>query len=232
VVPQEPGTFAAAVRLPFVPSIAAHLQLCATPVDATATASRAAPEIDELTLARAVGGDTTAFRRLVEHHQRAVFALLSRMLRDPPTVEDLAQETFVRVFRGLPDLGARDRRHNVGAWILTIAARLAIDEVRRRPLRPVQELSGAPSARLVSPDPGPDREVLRLRLGRAIERAVDELAPEYRAAFLLREIHGLEYEAIAAALAIDIGTVKSRLSRARAALRQALAEYAEHHDEI
>jgi len=73
-----------------------------------------------------------------------------------------------------------------------------------------------------------DGDSLRRGIGAAIERAVNALAPEYRAAFLLREVHGLDYEAIAAALQIDLGTVKSRLGRARAALRAALAEI---HDE-
>jgi RNA polymerase sigma-70 factor (ECF subfamily) len=181
-------------------------------------------ELDELTRARAARGDRDAFRRLVERYQRPVFALLSRMLRDHTLVEDLAQETFVRVFRGLPGFGA-DGRLNLSGWILTIAARLAIDELRRRALRtePIEEAHS-----LASDDAQPDREWYRRGLAAAIERAVAELAPEYRAAFLLREAHGLEYEAIAAALHIDLGTVKSRLGRARAALRAALAEL---HDE-
>ncbi len=182
------------------------------------------PELDDLTRERAARGDREAFRALVERYQRPVFALLSRMLRDPPLVEDLAQETFVRVFRALPEFG-RDGRLRLSAWILTIAARLAIDHLRRRAFEPV------PIDRAVRQLPGEartDGDSLRRGLGAAIERAVNALQPEYRAAFLLREVHGLDYEAIAAALQIDLGTVKSRLGRARAALRAALAE---HHDE-
>src|SRR5262245_24887702 len=173
------------------------------------------PAVDELTLRRAAQGEAEAFRRLVEHHQRQVFALLGRMVRDRATVEDLAQETFVRVHRGLADFAADGRLH-LTAWILTIAARLAIDELRKRPLRP---LPIDRHARQVPDLHGADAPAQRRRLAAAIERAVDELAPEYRAAFLLREVHELEYHAIAAALDIDLGTVKSRLARARAALR-------------
>jgi RNA polymerase sigma-70 factor (ECF subfamily) len=183
-----------------------------------------APELDDLTRERAARGDREAFRRLVERYQRPVFSLLSRMVRDAALVEDLAQETFVRVFRALPDFG-RDGRLNLSAWILTIAARLAIDHLRRRAFDPV------PIDRAVRELPGDartDGDSLRRGLGAAIERAVNALPPEYRAAFLLREVHGLEYEAIAQALQIDLGTVKSRLGRARAALRAALAEI---HDE-
>ncbi|MCA1663496.1 MAG: sigma-70 family RNA polymerase sigma factor, partial [Myxococcales bacterium] len=132
--------------------------------------------------------------------------------------EDLAQETFVRVFRGLPTFGA-DGRSNVAAWILTIAARLAIDELRRR--QPYGEPFDEHALDLAAPT-ATDDESDRRRVGAAIERAVAALGPEYRAAFLLREVHEMDYESIAEALRVDVGTVKSRLSRARAALRRAL----------
>lgn len=178
-------------------------------------------DLDDVTLARARQGDRQAFRVLVERYQRPVFALLGRMLLRAgreSIVEDLAQETFVRVFRSLPTFGA-DGRHNISAWILTIAARLAIDELRREPRR-AEPLDGASFG--VAAETGADELSERRRIGIAIERAVGELAPEYRAAFLLREVHDMDYESIAEALRVDIGTVKSRLSRARAALRRAL----------
>ena len=178
-------------------------------------------DLDEVTLARARRGDRAAFRALVERYERPVFALLGRMLfraGREALVEDLAQETFVRVFRGLPQFGA-DGRSNVAAWILTIAARLAIDELRRQqphavPLDAHTLAVAAPTAT--------DEPSERRRVAAAIERAVDELGPEYRAAFLLREVHDMDYQSIAEALRVDVGTVKSRLSRARAALRRAL----------
>jgi RNA polymerase sigma-70 factor (ECF subfamily) len=178
-------------------------------------------DLDELTLARARRGDKQAFRLLVERYQRPVFSLLSRMLRGgrESHVEDLAQETFVRVFRGLATFGS-DGRSNLGAWILTIAARLAIDELRKQPLAHesldqlhVLGVVGGATA---------DRESERRGVATAIERAVATLTAEQRAAFLLREVHEMDYESIAEALGVDVGTVKSRLSRARAALRRAL----------
>lgn len=178
-------------------------------------------DLDELTLARARRGDRQAFRALVERYERPVFALLGRMLLRAgreSLVEDLAQETFVRVFRGLPAFGA-DGRTNVAAWILTIAARLAIDELRRR--QPWSEPFDAHVLDIAAPTTT-DEPSDRLRVAAAIERAVAALGPEYRAAFLLREVHDMDYESIAEALRVDVGTVKSRLSRARAALRRAL----------
>jgi len=175
-------------------------------------------ELDDVTLERARRGDRNAFRRLVERYERPVFALLGRMLYtsgQESLVEDLAQETFVRVFHGLAAFGA-DGRLNLSGWILTIAARLAIDELRRPPR--VESLSDG-----IPDEARADRESERRGLAAAIGRAVEQLSPEQRAVFLLREVHGLEYDAIAESLAIDLGTVKSRLSRARAALRAALS---------
>jgi RNA polymerase sigma-70 factor (ECF subfamily) len=168
-------------------------------------------ELDELTLARAVRGEDDACRALVEMYQARVFALVSRMAagRGRATIEDLAQDTFLAVFRKLPTF-RHDGAAQLSTWILTIAARRAIDELRRRRPEPVAE---------------PIVAVTRAsEVARAIESALAELSPELRAAFVLRELHGLDYDEISRALAIEVGTVKSRLSRARAALRARLAE--------
>jgi RNA polymerase sigma-70 factor (ECF subfamily) len=174
-------------------------------------------ELDELTLKRAQRGEPAACTALVRKYQQQVGALVSRLLIPSgrrASVEDVAQETFLRVFRALPDWDPRGEAR-LSTWILTIATRAAIDELRRRaPTEPVLEPLDA-----TVPPP------VELRsLGRAIERALAGLAPEYRAVFVLREFHELSYDEIGAALDIDLGTVKSRLSRARAALRSALAE--------
>jgi RNA polymerase sigma-70 factor (ECF subfamily) len=177
-----------------------------------------AGEIDDLTLRLAAAGDRDASRALVEMYQVRVFALASRMLagRGRATVEDVAQDAFLQVFLRLaawkPDGPAR-----LSTWILTITARRAIDELRKqRPaLLPVLERIGEARS---------DEGAIRKELIAAIEGALRELSPELRAAFLLREYHGLDYAEIASALSIELGTVKSRLSRARAALRARLAE--------
>jgi RNA polymerase sigma-70 factor (ECF subfamily) len=177
------------------------------------------PLVDDLTLQRAIRGDEAAFRIVVSRHEAQVFALIGRILvrsRSQGIVEDLAQETFVRVFHALPSFG-RDGRWNLTAWILTIAARLAIDELRKRP-RQEEPITFDQADEGASADGDAERK----RIAAAIARAVEGLVPEQRAAFILREVHGLEYEAIAEALSIDLGTVKSRLWRARVALRAAL----------
>jgi RNA polymerase sigma-70 factor (ECF subfamily) len=178
----------------------------------------ATSELEELTVARAQRGDKEAFRQLVERHEVAVFAVLGRMLvGHPALVEDLAQETFLRVYTALPRFD-RNGPARLGTWIITIATRLALDELKRR--RPV-------AAELPADLPGDaraDAPAERRALGGAIARAVAGLSPDQRAAFLMREHYGLEYAEIAEALGLDLGTVKSRIARARAALRTALAE--------
>jgi RNA polymerase sigma-70 factor (ECF subfamily) len=174
-------------------------------------------ELDELTLARAKRGEERARRDLVERYQRQVHALLYRILGGRGDVAaDLAQETFVRVFGALhrftPDGAAR-----LSTWILTIATRLALNELRRRPHEPLLDVEVSGGAR-------PDRELERRAVAAAVRRGIGQLKADHRAVLILREYHELEYEEIAVALEIDVGTVKSRLSRARAALREALGE--------
>lgn len=169
-----------------------------------------AAELDDVTLTRARRGEDAACRLLVERYEARVFALLGRMC-GRIRAEDLAQETFLRVFRALPrfELGGTAK---LSSWILTIATRLAIDELRRRPLKQVE---------LDMELPGTSRTDARIDRT-AIIKAVLALSPDQRAVILLREVHGFEYEEIARALDLDLGTVKSRLARARAALRIAL----------
>ena len=179
-------------------------------------------ELDELTLARAQRGDARARRDLVLRYQRPVFALLSRMLHartGHQPIEDLAQETFLKVFKALPGFD-RHGAARLSTWILTITTNLAIDELRRRRL-PTDAL--APGDEPAS-SAATDADAERRRLADVLRRAIDDLPPDFRAAFLLREYHEFEYTEIASNLQIDLGTVKSRLSRARAALRRALEE--------
>jgi RNA polymerase sigma-70 factor (ECF subfamily) len=182
-----------------------------------------ASELDELAQRRAAAGEAAACRMLVEVYQVRVFALVSRMLasRDGATVEDVAQDTFLDVFRSLPhfQIGGSAR---LSTWILTIAARRAIDELRK------QRPEGVPELERFADDGathgGGEAAARRRQLVAALEAAIADLSPELRAAFLLREYHELDYAAIATALGIELGTVKSRLGRARAALRARLAE--------
>jgi RNA polymerase sigma-70 factor (ECF subfamily) len=195
-----------------------------------ATHPSSASELDELTLVRAQRGEDAACRLFVATYQRRVFALLGRMLAPSgrgALVEDLAQETFLRAFRALAmfDRGGPAR---LSTWLLTIATRLALDELKRAVPRlvPIDAIARGVAASGGGSDAASEAD--RRALSGALARAVAGLGPEQRATFLLREVHELSTEEVATALEVDLGTVKSRLSRAKQALRAALAEV---HDE-
>jgi RNA polymerase sigma-70 factor (ECF subfamily) len=196
-----------------------------TSMSVSSTRSQPASDLDEITLARAQSGDRLAKAALIERYQRPVFALLSRMLgSDAEIIDDLAQETFTRVLRALPGFDRYGRARLI-TWILTIATRLALDHLRASNVRrDPGEIPGGLPVTLPRPDQLADQRAL----GTALVGAVEALPPAFRAAFLLREIHGLTYEEISEALHVDLGTVRSRLARARALLQRMLAAV---HDE-
>lgn len=172
-------------------------------------------QLDELTLRRAQRGDERAWRDLVTCYQSAVHSLVWRLLvgRARHRVEDLVQETFVRVLRALPSFDPAGPA-TLQTWMLTIATRLALNELRRKEHEAlVVELPARERT---------DANAERQRLGAAIAAGVAALPDAQRAVFVLREYHELDYHEIANVLEIDLGTVKSRLARARGALRDYL----------
>lgn len=174
---------------------------------------------EDAVVAAAARGEPAAARTLVRRYERAVFSQIRGVLLASgrtALVEDLAQETFLRAFRALPRYTS-DGRAKFSTWLLTIATRLALNELRRR-----QGLYFDAETMDAHPATGGDPRQDAPLVGRGVEAAVMSLSPPLRAAFLLRELHGFDYGDIATALEVDLGTVKSRLSRARARLREAL----------
>lgn len=180
-------------------------------------------ELDPGVLLRCQAGEPAALRAFVEHHQRAVFALVSRILGQHPEVEDLAQETFVRAIRALPGFDL-DGAARLSTWLLTIATRLTIDVCRRR-ARERSWLAAEPSSAATEPGATPENELQRAELRRAIAAALGSLPDDQRAAFVLAEFHGFGLEEIATALQVHKGTVKTRLFRARAKLSRVLGTH-------
>jgi RNA polymerase sigma-70 factor (ECF subfamily) len=180
-------------------------------------ASNRSVELDRATLVRCKAHDPMAFRAFIVRYERPVFALLSRILGRRPDLEDLAQETFLRAFRAFPAFDV-DGAARASTWLLTIATRLALD-LRKR--RSTAEKSFAVAPELVG-DATPETERERRALGRAIETAAAQLSDDLRAAFVLAEFHGLSMAEIARALDVPEATAKTRLFRAREAMRAAL----------
>lgn len=176
-------------------------------------------DLDELTLRRAQRGEDDALRLVIERHHPAVHALVWRMLggrgaRD--RVDDLVQDCFVRVLRALPGFDPRGPAR-LSTWILTIATRVVLNDRRRAVAEPLADEPVAPHAN------EPAAALDRRQLAAAIGAAVATLAEPQRVVFVLREYHDLDYAEIAHALELDLGTVKSRLARARTQVRDHLA---------
>ena len=172
---------------------------------------------------RSQGGDLDAFNTLVLTYQGQVYNLCLRMLGSPQAAEDAAQEAFIAAYRAVP----RFRGGRFRAWLLRIAANACYDELRRRHSRPQAPLDAPvdderPSAELPSSDEPLEQRAERLELARCLQEGLASLPPDQRLAVILRDVQGLAYEEVAEATGASLGTVKSRISRGRAALRDFL----------
>ena len=190
--------------------------------------------MDEAALIKdAQRGDLEAFNRLVIAYQSRVYAISYRILGDPAAAEDTTQETFVSAYKHLKGF----RGGSFRAWLLRIATNNCYDVLRRERRRPIESLDDAQDGansevvdaweRLASTDPHPEAEAIRAELDRAIEECFARLPTEFRMAAVLVDVEGQDYQQAAMILGKPVGTVKSRVARARARLRDCLRQYGE-----
>ncbi|GAB4207448.1 MAG: sigma-70 family RNA polymerase sigma factor [Roseiflexaceae bacterium] len=170
-------------------------------------------------------GDVESFNALVRLYESRVYNLCYRMLGDGDSAADAAQDAFFSAFRNLRSF----RGGSFRSWMLRIATNTCYDALRARKRRPTTSLDSDDddsddSSPLQIADGGeaPDEFALRRELAGAIQQALDTLPDEQRLAVVLSDIQGLAYEEIAQIMNANLGTVKSRLSRGRARLREAL----------
>lgn len=188
-------------------------------------AGAAAPDSDRLLVERTVAGDQRAYELLVIKYQRRIQRLIGRMVRDVDLVEDIAQETFIRAYRALHQFRGDAQFYT---WLYRIAvntAKKALMDMKRDPT--VSEASwrsvdddDETSRRGNEPtaDETPESVLAAKEIGAVVNAAMDALPPDLREAVILREIEGLSYEEIAVAMNCPIGTVRSRIFRAREAV--------------
>jgi RNA polymerase sigma-70 factor (ECF subfamily) len=184
------------------------------------------PITDAELVARALDGSQEAFRLLVERFERPIFSLVARMVQDPGTAEDLAQEVFVKAFRRLDTY---DPGRKFASWLFKIAHNTTIDYLRRGgpetvPLENAEDQGGGGGLLAVLPDPveSPLAAAERRDLGRALERAIAALRLDYREAVILFYVEGASYQEICEATGLPLGTVKTNLHRARKELARAM----------
>lgn len=172
-------------------------------------------------------GDLDAFNRLVEAYQRQVYNFCLRMLANREAAEDAAQNAFIAAFRSFASFrGGSPGRAGFRAWLFRIAANACYDELRRRPRAPLSLDAPIGTARTPPDLPHPseplDERAQRLELASLLQDALAALPPEQRLVVILRDVHGLAYDEIAGVARLSLGTVKSRISRARSQLRRLL----------
>ena len=171
---------------------------------------------------RSQKGDLAAFNGLVECYQRQVYNLCLRLLASAEAAEDATQEAFIAAYRRIDSF----RGGNFRAWLLRIAANASYDELRRQRRRPAASLEAAMAtqgaAQSPSPAAGPEDEALRMELNAHLQLGLATLPPDQRLAIILRDVHGLSYEELAEVMHCSIGTVKSRIARGRARMREYL----------
>jgi RNA polymerase sigma-70 factor (ECF subfamily) len=180
---------------------------------------------DLMLVERTVAGDQRAFELLVIKYQRRIERLIGRMVRDVDLVEDIAQETFIRAYRALPQFRGDAQFYT---WLYRIAvntAKKALMELKRDPLvsesafksNDEEDETSAVGNELTSPET-PETVLAAKEIAAAVNSAVDALPEELKQAVTLREIEGLSYEEISLVMNCPIGTVRSRIFRAREAI--------------
>lgn len=206
------------------------------PLSATAVSppAEAAADPDRALVDRARAGDAGAFEMLVRRYQGWVFTLALRMLGDRGEAEDMAQEIFLKAYRGLKRFKGASR---FSTWLYAIASHQCLNQLKarhRRPRphgragdRPDHAESDPPAAvdRLADQAPRADALLERMDLARIVQAELANLTAEHRIILVLRDIQGLSYEEIAQTLRLELGTVRSRLHRVRMEMRARLTPH-------
>lgn len=187
-------------------------------------------EQQEQLILRCQEGDRQAFMELVQTYQNMVFAILYRLIKERQEVEDLAQEVWVKVYQSIRKLKSPGAFRS---WLHRIALNAFRDRMRQRgnhiafSLDDAYQMDNGDSIQVEMEAPGllPEEELLQVEWQERLEAAIMELPPSHRAVIVMREIQGMTYDEIAYAMDISLGTVKSRIARAREKLIVKLSEY-------
>lgn len=188
--------------------------------------------MDEIALiGRAQQGDLDAFNHLVLTHQDALFNAALRILGDDELAADATQEAFLAAFRGLTGF----RGGSFKAWLMRTVTNACYDELRRRRRRPTTPLE--PEGRegedvespmwLADPELSPEQQAEAQELEHAIQHCLENLPLEFRTVVVMADLQGLDYAEVAVAVRAPLGTIKSRLARARLRLRECLQDFRE-----
>ncbi len=167
----------------------------------------------DMELVAAVETDLEAFGELIRRHQDFVYGAALRVVRNPVLAQDVAQDAFVRAYKALPDFRGQAA---VRSWLYRIATNLALNAVQRRREFPADSLPEAEARG------GPEREAVRIEMAAHLRAAIDQLPEDLKQPLVLREYGYRSYQEIADELDLPLNTVRTRILRARRALREAM----------
>ncbi len=187
-------------------------------------------ESDQQLVKKALHGDSQAFEELVEIYQNKVYALSYRYMGNEDDANDMAQESFIKAYRSLKSFKGDS---SFGTWIYRITTNVCLDEIRRRKRRvvplsldePLATLDGSEVEKEIADSSlTADRIYEQKEFSQYLQKLLDEMKPDHKTAIILRDVMELSYEEIAVVLNCSIGTVKSRINRARSILQKKLGD--------
>lgn len=187
-------------------------------------------EFDEIKLVeRASGGDPAAFNQLMELHERRMYAVALRMCANREDAQDCLQEAMLRIYRAI---GSFKGQSTFSTWVYRVTMNTCLDELRRKKNRHNTSLDNLLDMGWAPTDGNnvPERQAIRAETRQQLHAAIKELPEDMRAAVVLRDIQGFSYDEIARMLDVNVGTIKSRISRGREKLREKLKENSELFD--
>ena len=178
---------------------------------------------------RASGGDPAAFNQLMAMHEKRMYAVALRMFANREDAQDCLQEAMLRIYRAI---GGFKGQSSFSTWVYRITMNTCLDELRRKKNRPSTSLDNlldqgwSPS----DGDNAPERRAIQSETSKTLAGAIRELPEDMRSAIVLRDLQGYSYDEIAQMLDVNVGTIKSRISRGREKLREKLSKKAELFD--
>ncbi|MEG6616837.1 sigma-70 family RNA polymerase sigma factor [Peptococcaceae bacterium 1198_IL3148] len=178
---------------------------------------------DKELIEKSLSGDYIAFEELIHKYENKVYTVAYRFMGNHADACDLAQEAFIKMYQALPKFRGDS---SFMTWIYHITANVCRDELRRRQKKQTLSLDDdsddnvAPKFTIASDEPGPEEIIESLELSTQVQQCLNMLSEDYRLILIMREIQGLSYDEIAETMNISLGTVKSRLSRARSVFKE------------
>ena len=187
-------------------------------------------------IARAKAGDMQAFEALILQHEKIVYNVALRMMNHSEDAKDISQEVFLKAYKNIKNF---DERAMFSTWLYRITTNTCIDELRKRKGKQSYSLEeeleneeGSMQRQIADEGETPEESLLRVERKDELKKALAQISEEHRIAVILRDIRGLSYEEIAEIMDLPMGTVKSRISRARNQLKQEILKIRERKDDL